>query len=65
MRIDNLFIISLDLLEHRIQSSRKIIHAFVDLQNAKKEKEKKKNEANEVKINSQLRFSSVIEHSIN
>ena len=42
MRIDDLFVISIHLSEHRIQFSRKIIHAFVDLQNAKKKKEKKK-----------------------
>ena len=45
MRIDDLFVIFLHLFEHRIQFFRKIIHAFVDLQNTKKKQ--KKNERNE------------------
>ena len=48
MRINDLFVISLHLFEHRIQFFRKVIHAFVDLQNVKK---KKKNERNENQLN--------------
>ena len=71
MRIDDLSVISLHLSERRIQFFRKIIHAFVDLQNAKKKKKKKKkknkkkkkkkkNETSEVKINSTLCSSNLL-----
>ena len=62
MSIDDLFIISLYLHEHRIQSSREVIHAFVDLQNAEKKRERKRrrSERNEDQLNV-LFFRSAIE----
>ena len=59
MRIDDLFITSLYLFEHRIQSSREIIYAFVDLQNAERKK-KKRSERSEDQLNVTF-FKFVIE----